>query len=170
MTEAPTTGHRQALRRLREVMAGSGNAQQRLDTIVQIVAAEMVAEVCSVYVLRAGDMLELFATQGLNPEAVHVTRLRLGEGLVGTVAATAEPLNLPDAQTHPKFSYRPETGEEIYSSLLGVPVMRGGRVRGVLVIQNQVQRTYTDEEAEALELISVVIAELIASGDLLGAT
>ncbi len=170
MTEAPTTGHRQALRRLREVMAGSGNAQQRLDTIVQIVAAEMVAEVCSVYVKRAGDMLELFATQGLNPEAVHVTRLRLGEGLVGTVAATAEPLNLPDAQTHPKFSYRPETGEEIYSSLLGVPVMRGGRVRGVLVIQNQVQRTYTDEEAEALELISVVIAELIASGDLLGAT
>ncbi len=169
MTKAPTTGHRQALRRLREVMAGSGNAQQRLDTIVQIVAAEMVAEVCSVYVLRAGDMLELFATQGLNPEAVHVTRLRLGEGLVGTVAATAEPLNLPAAQTHPKFSYRPETGEEIYSSLLGVPVMRGGRVRGVLVIQNQVQRTYTDEEAEALELISVVVAELIASGDLLGA-
>ena len=166
MTEAPTTGHRRALRRLRTVMAGSGTAQQRLDRLVQAIASEMVAEVCSVYVLRAGDVLELFATQGLNPEAVHVTRLRLGEGLVGTVAATAEPLNLPDAQSHPKFSYRPETGEEIYSSLLGVPVVRGGRVRGVLVIQNQAQRIYTEEEEEALELISVVIAELIASGEL----
>jgi phosphotransferase system enzyme I (PtsP) len=148
-------------------MAGSGTAQQRLDQLVRLIADEMVAEVCSVYVMRAGDVLELFATQGLNQEAVHVTRLRLGEGLVGTVAATADPLNLPDAQSHPNFSYRPETGEEIYSSLLGVPVIRGGRVRGVLVIQNRAKRTYTEEEEEALELISVVIAELIASGDLI---
>lgn len=167
MSGTSPTGHRQALRRLRTVMAGSGTAQQRLDELVRVIAGEMVAEVCSVYVMRAGDVLELFATQGLNQEAVHVTRLRLGEGLVGTVAATAEPLNLPDAQSHPKFSYRPETGEEIYSSLLGVPVIRGGRVRGVLVIQNRAKRTYTDDEMEALELISVVIAELIASGDLI---
>ena len=169
MADSPTTGHRRALRRLRTVMAGSGTAQQRLDELVGVIAAEMVAEVCSVYVLRAGDVLELFATEGLNREAVHVTRLRVGEGLVGTIAATAEPLHLPDAQSHPKFSYRPETGEEIYSSLLGVPVIRGGRVRGVLVIQNRVQRTYTEDEGEALELISVVIAEIIASGDLIGA-
>lgn len=167
MTGPIPTGHRQALRRLRTVMAGSGTAQQRLDQLVRLIADEMVAEVCSVYVMRAGDVLELFATQGLNQEAVHVTRLRLGEGLVGTVAATADPLNLPDAQSHPKFSYRPETGEEIYSSLLGVPVIRGGRVRGVLVIQNRAKRIYTEEEEEALELISVVIAELIASGDLI---
>ncbi len=167
MTGPVPTGHRQALRRLRTVMAGSGTAQQRLDQLVRLIADEMVAEVCSVYVMRAGDVLELFATQGLNQEAVHVTRLRLGEGLVGTVAATADPLNLPDAQSHPKFSYRPETGEEIYSSLLGVPVIRGGRVRGVLVIQNRAKRTYTEDEEEALELISVVIAELIASGDLI---
>ncbi len=136
MDGIPKTGHREALRRLRDVMAGSGTAQDRLDQIVRIVAAEMAAEVCSVYVQRAGDVLELFATQGLNPEAVHVTRLQLGEGLVGTIALTAEPLNLPDAQAHPNFSYRPETGEEVFSSLVGVPVIRGGRVRGVLVIQN----------------------------------
>lgn len=150
-------------------MAGSGSTQQRLDTLVQVIAREMEAEVCSVYVLRGGDVLELFATQGLKPESVHVTRLRLGEGLVGTVGATAESLNLRDAQSHPAFSYRPETGEEVYSSLLGVPVIRGGRVRGVLVIQNQAQRSYSEDEAEALELISVVIAELIVSGDLIGA-
>lgn len=166
MDGSPKTGHREALRRLRDVMAGSGTAQERLDQIVRIVAAEMTAEVCSVYVERAGDVLELFATEGLNPDAVHVTRLQIGEGLVGTIALTAEPLNLPDAQGHPKFSYRPETGEEVFASLLGVPVIRGGRVRGVLVIQNRKKRTYSDEEAEALEIIAVVIAELIASGDL----
>jgi len=166
MSAASSTGPRRALRRLREVMAGSGSAQHRLDEIVRIIAAEMTAEVCSVYVLRSGDFLELFATEGLNPEAVHVTRLAVGEGLVGTIAATAEPLHLPDAQSHEKFSYRPETGEEIYSSLLGVPVIRGGRVRGVLVIQNRAQRNYTDDEEEALELISVVIAEMIASSDI----
>ena len=167
MDGTPKTGHRRALRRLRDVMAGSGTAQNRLDQIVRIVAAELAAEVCSVYVQRAGDVLELFATQGLNPESVHVTRLQLGEGLVGTIALTAEPLNLPDAQTHPNFSYRPETGEEVFSSLLGVPVIRGGRVRGVLVIQNGDKRTYSDEEEEALEIIAVVIAELIASGNLI---
>ena len=118
---------------------------------------------------RACDILELFATQGLNPDSVHVTRLQLGEGLVGTVALTAEPLNLPDAQAHPNFSYRPETGEEVFASLLGVPVIRGGRVRGVLVIQNGDKRTYTDEEEEALQIIAVVIAEIIISGNLVTA-
>lgn len=169
MDGSPNTGHRTALRRLRQVMAGSGSAQDRLNEIVKIVAAEMAAEVCSIYIQRAGDILELFATQGLNPEAVHVTRLQLGEGLVGTVALTAEPLNLHDAQAHPNFSYRPETGEEVFASLLGVPVIRGGRVRGVLVIQNSDQRTYSDDEEEALQIIAVVIAEIIASGNLANA-
>jgi phosphotransferase system, enzyme I, PtsP len=166
---SPNTGHRTALRRLRQVMAGTGSAQDRLNEIVKIVAAEMAAEVCSIYVQRAGDILELFATQGLNQEAVHVTRLQLGEGLVGMVALTAEPLNLPDAQAHPDFSFRPETGEEVFASLLGVPVIRGGRVRGVLVIQNSDKRTYTEEEEEALQIIAVVIAEIIASGNLVNA-
>ena len=169
MDGSPNTGHRTALRRLRQVMSGSGSAQDRLNEIVKIVAAEMGAEVCSIYVQRAGDILELFATQGLNRDAVHLTRLQLGEGLVGTVALTAEPLNLPDAQAHPNFSYRPETGEEVFASLLGVPVIRGGRVRGVLVIQNSDQRTYSDEEEEALQIIAVVIAEIIASGNLANA-
>ncbi len=169
MVQAGISGHRRALRRLRTVMAGEGSAEERLEEIVEIVAAEMVAEVCSVYVMRAGELLELFATKGLNPDAVHRTRLRVGEGLVGTVAAQARPLNLPDAQSHPQFTYRPETGEEIYHSLLGVPILRGGRVRGVLVVQNQARRQYADEEVEALELIGVVVAELIAGGALINA-
>ena len=166
MAQTGIGGHRQALRSLRTIMAGDGSAQDRLDEIVKVIAAEMVAEVCSVYVMRAGELLELFATEGLNPSAVHQTRLRVGEGLVGEVAARAQALNLPDAQNHPLFSYRPETGEEVYHSLLGVPVLRGGRVRGVLVVQNRARRLYTEEEVETLEVIAVVIAELIASGGL----
>ena len=161
------SGIRRVLRRVRMVMSGPGASQQRLDQLVKVIAGEMVAEVCTVYVLRAGEVLELFATEGLNPDAIHMTRLRVGEGLVGEIAAHTRPLNLADAQSHPQYAYRPETGEEIYHSFLGVPILRGGRVRGVLAIQNRTQRNYTDEEVEALEVIAVVIAELIAGGDLI---
>jgi phosphotransferase system, enzyme I, PtsP len=169
-TGAAIPGSRRLLRRLRDVMAGSGTAQERLNTIVRIIAADMVAEVCSCYVMRAGEVLELFATEGLRPEAVHRTRLRVGEGLVGVIAATARPLALADAQSHPDFAYRPETGEEIYHSLMGVPILRGGRVLGVLVVQNRTQRHYTEDEIEALQTIAMVLAELAATGDLVSPT
>src|SRR5271166_4353938 len=157
---------RLVLRRLRDVMAGQGTAQERLNTIVRIIAADMVAEVCSCYIMRAGEVLELFATEGLRPEAVHRTRLRVGEGLVGVIAATARPLALADAQSHPDFAYRPETGEEIYHSLMGVPILRGGRVLGVLVVQNRTLRHYTEDEIEVLQTIAMVVAELAARGEL----
>src|SRR5258707_1348666 len=163
---AAVTGSRRLLRRLRDVMAGSGTAQERLNTIVRLIAADMVAEVCSCYILRAGEVLELFATEGLRPEAVHRTRLRVGEGIVGVIAATARPLALADAPSHPDFAYRPETGEEIYHSLMGVPILRGGRVLGVLVVQNRTLRNYTEDEVEALQTIAMVLAELAASGEL----
>src|SRR5580692_5019642 len=161
-------GPRLFLRRLREVMVEPVSAQARLDKIVIHIAANMVAEVCSVYVLRADGRLELFATEGLNREAVHLTAMRTGEGLVGLIAETAEPLALADAQHHPAFSYRPETGEEIYSSFLGVPVLRGGATIGVLVVQNRARRAYSEEELEALQTTAMLLAEMIASGELQG--
>jgi phosphotransferase system enzyme I (PtsP) len=166
MAETVVTGVRGLLRSVRAVMAGHGNSQERLDELVKVIAGEMVAEVCTVYVLRAGEVLELFATQGLNKSAIHQTRLRVDEGLIGHIAAHARVLNLADAQSHPSFAYRPETGEEIYSSFLGVPILRGGRVRGVLAIQNKEKRQYSEEVVEALEMIVVVLAELIVSGNL----
>jgi phosphotransferase system, enzyme I, PtsP len=127
-------GPRLLLRRLREISAEPVSAQARLDKIVVQIAANMVAEVCSVYVLRADQRLELFATEGLNREAVHLTTMNASEGLVGLIAQSAEPLALSEAQDHPAFSYRPETGEEIYHSFLGVPILRGGNTIGVLVV------------------------------------
>jgi phosphotransferase system enzyme I (PtsP) len=140
--------------------------QERLDRIVHHIARNMVAEVCSLYVLRADSMLELYATEGLNRSAVHQAQLRLGQGLVGTIAASARSLNLSDAQKHPAFAYLPETGEEAYHSFLGVPVLRAGRTLGVLVVQNRTMRQYREDEIEALETTAMVIAEMIASGDL----
>ncbi len=159
-------GPRALLRRLRELMAEALDPQARLDRIVREIAKNMVAEVCSLYVLRADSVLELYATEGLNPGSVHLAQLRLGQGLVGTIAASARALNLSDAQNHPAFAYLPETGEEIYNSFLGVPVLRAGRTLGVLVVQNKTKRIYRDDEVEALETIAMVIAEMIAAGDL----
>ncbi|RWN32911.1 MAG: phosphoenolpyruvate--protein phosphotransferase [Mesorhizobium sp.] len=160
------SGPRVLLKRLRELMQEPLEPQERLDRIVRDIASNMVAEVCSLYVLRADSVLELYATEGLNPNAVHLAQLRLGQGLVGTIAASARPLNLSNAQEHPAFAYLPETGEEIYNSFLGVPVLRAGRTLGVLVVQNKTMRHYRDDEVEALETTAMVIAEMIATGDL----
>ena len=158
------------LRRLREAMANSPGGKVSLDAIVELVASNLVAEVCSIYISRSDGALELYATQGLKQEAVHDTRLKRDEGLVGLIASNARPVNLPDAQSHPAFSLRPETGEESYTSFLGVPVLRAGRTLGVLTIQNVQPRKYTDEEVEALQTIAMVLAEIIGSGAIEGMT
>lgn len=158
-------GPRILLRRLRELSAEPLEPQERLDRIVRQIAANMVAEVCSVYVLRADGVLELYATEGLNKESVHTAQLKMGEGLVGTIAASAQPLNLSDAQSHPAFAYL-VSGEELFHSFMGVPILRAGRALGVLTVQNRAQRHYSDDEVEALETVSMLLAEMVASGGL----
>ncbi|HEY4078093.1 MAG TPA: phosphoenolpyruvate--protein phosphotransferase [Rhizomicrobium sp.] len=157
-------GPRLLLRRLREIMAEQTSAQMRLDKLVTVIASNMVAEVCSIYLRRAGKVLELFATEGLNRTAVHNTRLKEGEGLVGMVSETAEAVNLSDAPADPHFSYRPETGEDPFKAFLGVPIVRGGQVFGVLTVQNKAERNYAEEEVEALQTVAMVLAEVVAQG------
>jgi phosphotransferase system enzyme I (PtsP) len=156
-------GSRILLRKLREIMETGAEPQERLNRLVTMVASTMVADVCSIYLTRGG-FNELFATQGLSPDAVHKTRLKPGEGLVGFIAETAQPLNLADAPHHERFAYRPETGEEPFSAFLGVPIVRSERTFGVLVVQNQVSRLYGEDEVEALQTIAMVLAEMVASG------
>ncbi|WP_431861563.1 phosphoenolpyruvate--protein phosphotransferase [Azospirillum sp.] len=160
---------RRLLARLRDVMAGGGSGQDRLNEIVGLIAGEMRADVCSCYVMRAGEVLELFATQGLNQSAVHKTRLRVGEGIVGEIAAHARAMALEDAPSHPSFAYRPETGEDPFQSMAGVPILRGGKVRGVLVLQHKERRHYAEELVETLQTIAMVVAELVAAGELVNA-
>ena len=161
-------GPREMLRHLRDAMAGGGTPQERLDGTVKIIAGALGAEVCSIYVRRSGNVLELCATEGLNREAVYRTRMRFGEGLVGHIAETGRPIALAEAQIHPKFAYFPETGEEVYHSLMGVPIRRSERVHGVLVIQHTTPREYTEEEIESLETLAMVLAEMISGGEMPG--
>ncbi|MBK8908404.1 MAG: phosphoenolpyruvate--protein phosphotransferase [Rhodospirillales bacterium] len=162
----PMFAFRQLLAKVRDVMAGEGDGPSRLARIVVVIAAELDAQVCSIYVRRAGEVLELFATEGLKREAVHVTRLRFGEGLIGKVAATGRPMALADAQKHPSFVYRPETGEEIYHSFLGVPILGYARVIGVLAVQSVDRRTYREDEVEALQTVAMVLGQVVLGGDL----
>ncbi len=158
---------RRLLGRIREVMAKPGLPEDRLNIIVRCIAEELQAAVCSCYVMRAGEVLELFATEGLRKSAVHQTRLRVGEGLVGFIAAHPRALALSDAWSHPNFAYRPETGEEPYRSFLGVPIVRTARVAGVLVVQTTETRGFAPEEIEALETVAMVLAELLTAGNLI---
>ena len=166
---APTpaaTAAREILTRLHDVMAGRTNAQSKLNNVVQIIGEALTSEVCSIYLLREG-VLELYATRGLSQDAVHVTKLALGEGLVGTIAKFVETLNLDEATSHPEFAYKPETGEDLFHSFAGVPIVRRERAVGVLCVQHEASRRYDDVEIEALQTVAMVLAELIAAAGLI---
>ncbi|MHA1128275.1 MAG: putative PEP-binding protein, partial [Alphaproteobacteria bacterium] len=152
------------LKRLRDVLAEQGEGQDRLNKVTYIIACSMEAEVCSIYLRRDEETLELCSTEGLNPDAVHRTRLRLGQGLVGRIADAAEPFKTEDAPAAKGFRFMPETGEEVYASFLGVPIQRVGEVLGVLVVQNKTAREYTDDEVYGLEVVAMVIAEMAELG------
>ncbi len=157
---------RTILTSLHEVMASRTHAQAKLNMVVDLIGENLDSEVCSIYLLREG-MLELFATRGLNQDAVHVTRLAVGEGLVGSIAEQVEVLNLAEAAAHPDFSYRPETGEDKFHSFAGVPIVRLERAVGVLAVQHVEPRRYEEVEIEALQTVAMVLAELIANAGLI---
>jgi phosphotransferase system, enzyme I, PtsP len=156
---------REILTGLHEIMAKRGSAQSKLDRVVDLIAEAMSSDVCSIYLLR-DNFLELFATHGLRKEAVHVTRLRMGEGLVGTIAAEGRILNLAEAAEHPAFAYRPETGEERFHSFAGVPIVRLETPIGVLAVQHAEPRRYEDVEIEALQTVAMVLSEMLAGARL----
>lgn len=168
MPASAAASAREILTRLHDVMASRSPAQAKLNSVVNIIGETLDSEVCSIYLLREG-VFELFATVGLAEEAVHVTRLAPGEGLVGTIAANVETLNLAEAASHPDFAYRPETGEERFHSFAGVPIIRRERAVGVLAVQHTEPRRYDDVEIEALQTVAMVLSELIANADLIDA-
>ena len=165
MHSSAAAAARQILTGLHDVMASSAPAQTKLNKVVEVVGQTLDSEVCSIYLLREG-VLELYATRGLKQEAVHVTRLALGEGLVGTIAAHVETLNLDEAAAHPDFAYKPETGEELFHSFAGVPIVRKEQAVGVLCVQHHEPRRYEEIEIEALQTVAMVLAELISNAGL----
>ena len=168
MPERTESKSRKLLRRLRDSLAGKGAGQERLDRITGIIADSMGTQVCSIYLFRDDDTLELCATEGLKSAAVHQTRLKLGEGLVGRVAKTGAPINSGNAPSEKGFRYMPETGEELFSSFLGVPIQRVGEKLGVLVVQSREARQFSEDELYGLEVVAMVLAEMTELGAFIG--
>ncbi|ATI42557.1 phosphoenolpyruvate--protein phosphotransferase [Pacificitalea manganoxidans] len=168
MSNTTGSGSRRLLGRLRQTLAEPGEGQERLDRIVKLIAEEMATHVCSIYLFRDAETLELCATEGLKAAAVHETRMRMGEGLVGRVAQLAKPINTANAPAERGFRYMPETGEEIYSAFLGVPIQRLGERLGVLVVQSREARAYSEDDLYALEVVAMVLAEMAELGAFIG--
>ena len=156
---------RRLLKRLRSVLSSDLSVEKKLNEIMDAVSAEMHTEVCSFYLLQPGDILELFATKGLNQEAVHETSLRLGEGLIGEIALQKKTLIFEDAWHHPSFVFKPETGEKLFNTMMGTPILKGNRLMGVLAVQTEKSRTYTEDEADLLETVAMLISQLLTSVD-----
>jgi len=165
---SPAFAARNILRNLHDIMASRTSPQAKLNQVTQVIGEALHSEVCSIYLLRDGA-LELYATRGLNQAAVHVTKLALGEGLVGTIAENVEVLNLDEAMAHPDFAYKPETGEEMFHSFAGVPIVRREAAVGVLCVQHAEPRRYAEIEIEALQTTAMVLSELIAGAGLVDA-
>ncbi|MEM7516363.1 MAG: GAF domain-containing protein, partial [Planctomycetota bacterium] len=168
MANASESESRKLLGRLRDALAEDSAGQARLDRVTEIIAGSMRTEVCSVYLFRDAETLELCATEGLNKAAVHQTRMRLGEGLVGRVARTGRIVNEADAPSAKGFRYMAETGEEVFSSFCGVPIQRVGEKLGVLVVQSREARAFSDDEVYALEVVAMVLAEMAELGAFVG--
>jgi len=168
MPDRTESDSRKLLRRLRDMLAVPGKGQDRLDRITHLIADSIGTEVCSIYLFRDPETLELCATEGLKPEAVHQTRMKLGEGLVGRVARTGQPVNTADAPSEKGFRYMPETGEELFSSFLGIPIQRVGEKLGVLVVQSKTARQFTEDEIYALDVVAMVLAEMTELGAFVG--
>src|SRR6476620_4361668 len=165
MASTAASSAREILTGLHEIMAKRGSAQSKLVHVVDLIAAAMGSDVCSIYLLRDNN-LELYATHGLRKEAVHVTKLRMGEGLVGTIAAEGRILNLAEAAEHPAFAYKPETGEERFHSFAGIPIVRLESPIGVRAVQHAEPRRYEEVEIEALQTVAMVLSEMIAAARL----
>lgn len=149
------------------------NTARDLDTalavIVTRVRAAMNTQVCSIYLRDDQGLCVLMATEGLNRQAIGTVRLALNDGLVGMVASREEPINLDQADTHPKFQYFPETGEERYSAFLGVPIIHHRKVLGVLVVQQVDRRRFDEGEEAFLVTMSAQLAGVIAHAEATGA-
>ncbi|MDD3669021.1 MAG: phosphoenolpyruvate--protein phosphotransferase [Alphaproteobacteria bacterium] len=163
MTDTETALAREITAELRALMAQELPVQDKLDRVVALIAERLRVDACACYILRPGSMLELYATKGLSPDAVHETFLRVGEGLIGEIALQRKPLAFANAWRHKSFVYKPETKEKAFKSLMGVPLVRENRLLGVLSVQTKKIKNFSADIVEVLETIAMVVSDMLAS-------
>jgi phosphotransferase system, enzyme I, PtsP len=165
---SPETSLLLTLAEISELVAHSHHPGETLTNIVNLIHGRFASDVCSVYLLEAeqGELV-LGATVGLQPESVGRVRMRLDEGLTGLVAERLAPVMVDDAFRHPRFKYFPEAGEDLYHSFLGVPLLEGGALQGVLVVQTREPRTFSVNEIRLLVTVAAQLAPLVGDAHLL---
>lgn len=154
------------LRLLRQITEGNDALPVKLDKIIKLIVEKTDADAGACYIVVDDNYLELFAASGFNDNIAHKVSLRMGEGLVGDVAKNNRSLAVADAWHHPKFSYKPELGEENYKSFIGVPLIRWNRSIGVLTLQSHDVHEYSSLEVEILETVAMVLSEIISSEEM----
>ncbi|HGX92876.1 MAG TPA: GAF domain-containing protein, partial [Candidatus Tenderia sp.] len=154
------------LRRIIQEVNQAHDLTQALNIVVSRVKESMGTDVCSVYLCDESDShFRLMASDGLNPSAVGKVRLAYGEGLVGEVAERAEPVNLDNAPSHPRFHFIEETRETPYHAFLGVPIIHHRKVQGVLIVQQRAQRLFGEDETALLLTIAAQLSGALAHAD-----
>jgi phosphotransferase system enzyme I (PtsP) len=156
------------LEEISQLVSHSHDPAETLANIVGLIRGRFNTAVCSVYLIEpASNELVLGATVGLKREAIGRVRMRRHEGLTGLVAEKMTPVMVPDAFLHPRFKYFPEAGEDPYHSFLGVPLVEGGELQGVLVVQTVEPRTFSPSEIRTLVTVAAQLATLVSDVRLL---
>ncbi|TLM64562.1 MAG: GAF domain-containing protein, partial [Deltaproteobacteria bacterium] len=146
----------------------SHDLDETLRNIVALVARRMKADVCSIYLLDGDQQtLRLRATKGLSRRAVGKVTMRIGEGLTGWSAQERHPVAVKDPETHPRFRYFKETGEEKFHSFLGIPLFDRSAPLGVIVLQTRATREFSKDEISALTAIAFQVSSIVLNARLL---
>ncbi len=141
-----------------------GKPADTLMNVVALIATRFRTDVCSAYLLEPDrSNLVLAATLGLHPRCIGALRMPINEGLTGLVAEQVLPVAVEDVSKHPRFKYFKESGEEVYHSFLGVPLIDRGILQGVLVVQTKEPRKFRENDirtlAEAANQVAPVVSE-----------
>ena len=159
----------ESLRKIVQEANAAKNFSQVLSVIVHQVKKTMDTDVCSVYLHDPNNnSYVLMGTDGLNKEAIGKVNMPADEGLVGLVASRAEPINLEEASAHPKFSFHPNTNEQLFHSFLGSPIIHQRKTLGVLVVQDKEPRRYDESEESFLVTVAAQLSGVIAHADAIG--
>src|SRR5689334_21989393 len=135
------------LRQITQEINMATNLEEALALVARRVCEVLPADACSIFLCDdvRGEYV-LAATHGLNAKLITKMRLKFGEGLIGLVGEREEPINVADAATHPHYLYRPALGEKSFHGYLGIPIIERGELLGALIVQQHVNRHFSEEE------------------------
>lgn len=137
-----------------------------LETVVDETRDALHGDVSSLYLVdRDGAYLTLAATNGLDRFQIGRARVPFGEGVTGRVAESRRPIVIPDIKEDARFLWvRGIDQRRFITSMLSVPLVWHDRTVGVLNIQTERERTFTDHDVAQLGAIADLLAGIVEKG------